>query len=405
MPDFIFKAKSPQGKTVQGEMEAADRRTIVERLRDRRMIVLEIKEKKESAIRDLVKKINPFRAKVKEKELVIFSRQLATMVSAGLPIVQGLSILVEQIENPYFKGIVRTVREDIESGSAIADALAKHPDCFSNLFINMVKAGELGGILDVILERLAEYMEASSELKSKIKGAMVYPAVISLVMVGVTIFLLVVIIPSFAVMFAEFGQDLPLPTQMLISLSEFMQKYVVFIILGAVFLFVGLGQFRKTELGRYKTDTFLLKLPVFGDLLRKVAVAKFTRTFGTLVKSGVPILEALETVAKTSGNSVVEKAVLDSRESIREGEKIATPLAKSGVFPPMVMQMITVGEETGNLDAMLGKIADFYDSEVDAGVESLTSLIEPIIMVIMGIIVGAIVIAMFLTIFEMSTIV
>ncbi len=403
MPEFIFKAKSPEGSIVEGEMEAAERSIVVGRLRDRRMIVLEVNEKKESPFNELIKKINPFKGKVKGKDLVIFSRQLSTMVSAGLPIVQGLSILVDQIENPYFKQIVDTVREDIESGSAIADAMGKHPDAFSDLFVNMVKAGELGGILDVILERLADYLESASDLKSKVKGAMVYPAVISMVAGGVTVFLLVVIIPRFAEVFEDFGQELPIPTQILISISEILQSYVVFLILGLVALIIGIKQYYKTDGGSKKIDSFLLKLPLFGVLLRKVAVAKFTRTFGTLVKSGVPILEALETVARTSGNRVVEKAVLDSKESIREGENIAKPLSESGVFPPMVMQMITVGEETGNLDTMLSKIADFYDAEVDTAVEGLTSMIEPIIIVVMGIVIGAIVIAMFMPIFQMGT--
>ncbi|MGM0568455.1 MAG: type II secretion system F family protein [Elusimicrobiota bacterium] len=403
MPDFTFKAKAPSGKLVKGEMEAADYRAVAGRLRDKRMIVLEVKLKKEHAAFDMLKKINPLRGRVKQKDLVIFSRQLSTMVSAGLPIVQGLSILVQQVENPFFKSIVSSVREDIESGSAIADAMEKHPQAFSDLFVNMVKAGELGGILDIILQRLADYLESASELRSKVKGAMVYPAVISFVATSVTIFLLVIIIPRFAEVFADFGQELPMPTQILISVSEMLQRSIIFIILAFIGIVVGIRQFYKTDVGSKKIDEFLLKLPLLGNLLRKVAVARFTRTFGTLVKSGVPILEALETVAKTSGNRVIEQAVLDSKESIREGEKIATPLSKSGVFPPMVMQMITVGEETGNLDVMLSKIADFYDAEVDSAVDGLTSMIEPIIIVIMGIVIGSIVIAMFMPIFEMSS--
>ena len=403
MPYFTFKAKAPSGKVVNGEMDAADYKAVAGRLRDKRMIVFEVNLKKENAAFDMLKKINPLRGRVKQKDLVIFSRQLSTMVSAGLPIVQGLSILVQQVENPFFKSIVSSVREDIESGSAIADALEKHPQAFSDLFVNMVKAGELGGILDIILQRLADYLESASELRSKVKGAMVYPAVISFVATSVTVFLLVVIIPRFAEVFADFGQELPLPTQVLISVSEMLQRSIFFIILAFIGTIIGIKKFYKTDVGSKKIDELLLKLPLLGTLLRKVAVAKFTRTFGTLVKSGVPILEALETVAKTSGNRVIEKAVLDSKDSIREGEKIATPLSKSGVFPPMVMQMITVGEETGNLDVMLSKIADFYDAEVDSAVDGLTSMIEPIIIVIMGIVIGSIVVAMFMPIFEMSS--
>ncbi len=403
--EFIYKAKDPSGKIVEGEMEASDKRIIADRLRNKRMIILNISEKKESALKDLLGKINPFKPKVKPKEIVIFSRQLATLVGAGVPIVQGLSILTEQIESPHFKNIVNKVKEDIESGSAIAEALGKHPDAFGELFINLVKAGELGGILDVILERLADYAESSSDLKGKVKGALVYPAVVSTVAVGVTVFLLIFIIPTFGAVFMEFGKELPLPTQVLLDLSDILQKYIIFIIAGLIVLAVGLRQFYKTDTGSKKIDKIILKLPIFGALLRKVAIAKFTRTFGTLVKSGVPILEALDTVAHTSGNRVIEGAVLAAKEAIREGEKIADPLGKSGVFPPMVMQMISVGEETGNLDTMLSKIADFYDAEVNVAVEGLTSMIEPLIIVFMGVVIGAIVIAMFMPIFNMSQLV
>ncbi|MFW6134308.1 MAG: type II secretion system F family protein [Elusimicrobiota bacterium] len=405
MSEFIYKAKSPSGSIVQGEMDASEQRVVVDRLRDKRMIVLEVAEKKTNAIKDILNKINPFKGRVKSKDLVIFSRQLSTLVSAGVPIVQGLNILVEQIQNPYFKDIVKNMREDIESGTSIADAMSKHPGAFNELFINMIKAGELGGILDVILERMADYLESTSDLKGRVRGALVYPAVVSLVAVGVTTFLMVVIIPTFANIFAEFGAELPLPTKVLIGVSDLLRKYILFLFVGGVVLVFGIKQFYKTDKGSRKIDEMLLKMPVFGELVRKVSIAKFTRTFGTLVKSGVPILEALETVAHTSGNRVVEQAVLNAKESIREGEKIAEPLGKSGVFPPMVMQMISVGEETGNLDMMLSKIADFYDSEVDVAVEGLTSMIEPIIIVIMGIVIGAIVIAMFMPIFEMGSLV
>jgi type IV pilus assembly protein PilC len=269
----------------------------------------------------------------------------------------------------------------------------------------MIKAGELGGILDVILERLADYLESSADLKGKVKGALVYPAVVSVIALGVTIFLMVVIIPTFAEVFSSFGQDLPIPTQIMINISEVMRKYILFIILGIIIIVVGVRQFYKTDKGSKLIDAKLLDIPVFGPLLRKVAIAKFTRTFGTLVKSGVPILEALDTVARTAGNRKIEGAVLEAREAIREGEKIADPLGKSGVFPPMVMQMISVGEETGNLDMMLSKIADFYDAEVDVAVEGLTSMIEPLVIVFLGVTIGAIVIARFLPILSMGTLV
>lgn len=405
MTEFVYKAKDPDGKISTGEIEASDQRTAVNRLRDKRLIVINISEKKNNIIADLIHRINPMKPKVKDRDLVIFSRQLATLVGAGVPIVQGLSILTEQIENPLFKEIVSKVREDIESGSAIAESLAKHPVAFGELFVNLVKAGELGGILDTILERLADYQESASELKAKVKGALVYPAVVSTVAIGVTVFLLIFIIPTFGATFKSFGKELPLPTQVLLDLSDFLKKYILYVIAVIIAFIIGLKKYAQTESGSKVVDKKLLDLPIFGILLRKVAIAKFTRTFGTLVKSGVPILEALDTVAKTSGNRVVEAAVNDAKEAIREGEKIAEPLGKSGVFPPMVMQMISIGEETGNLDLMLNKIADFYDAEVDVAVEGLTSMIEPLIIVFMGTVIGAIVIAMFMPIFNMSSLV
>ncbi len=402
MPSFLYKAKSPGGEVIKGEIEAPQKRAAIDRLRNKRMIVLDISEKGADFTSDMLNRMNPLKNRVKEKDLVVFARQLSTLVSAGVPIVQGLSILIRQIENEYFRNIVNRMREDIESGSAIAEAMEKHPSAFGELFVNMVKAGELGGILDVILQRMADFLESSSALKSKIRGAMVYPGVISFVALAVTLFLLIVIIPSFGETFAEFGQELPLPTQMLLGLSDFLGRYILYMIPAFILMLVGLKKYYDTDEGSRKIDQFMLNVPVFGILVRKAAIARFTRTFGTLVKSGVPILEALETVAHTSGNRVIEAAVLDAKDAIREGEKIAEPLQKSGVFPPMVMQMISIGEETGNLDMMLAKIADFYDSEVDRAVDGLTSMIEPIIIVIMGIVIGAIVIAMFLPIFEMS---
>jgi len=405
VPEFIYKAKSSSGSIVQGEMEAPNQKAVADNLREKKLIIMEISEKKANAISDILNKINPFKGKVKAKDLVIFSRQLATLVGAGVPIVQGLSILGEQIENAYFKDIVNNVKSDIESGSAIAESMEKHPSAFGELFVNLIRAGELGGILDTILERLADYMESANELKGKVKGAMVYPAVVVSVAMSVTAFLLIVIIPTFATVFGEFGQELPLPTQLMIGLSDILRRYILFIIIGIVGTIVGIKKYYKTDVGSKQIDKIMLNVPVFGVLLRKVAIAKFTRTFGTLVKSGVPILEALDTVARTSGNRVVEGAVLAAKEAIREGEKIAEPLGKSGVFPPMVMQMIAVGEETGNLDLMLEKIADFYDSEVDTAVEGLTSMIEPLIIVFMGVVIGTIVVAMFMPIFNMSQLV
>lgn len=401
MAEFSYKAKAPNGTVMEGIIEAAEQRAAVDKLRGQKYIILEINEAKKSAIDQFIKSLG-FKPKVKSKDLVLFSRQLSTLVSAGVPIVQGLSILIEQIENKVFKNIVEKIQEDIESGQSIADSLKKHPNAFTDLYVAMIRAGEMGGILDVILERLSSYLEGAEALKGKVKGAMVYPIVVGLIAGVVTLFLLTVVIPTFKEIFESFGAELPLITQFLIDLSDFLRKWIIAVILVPIGLFIGFKQFRKTPFGNYKTDEIALKIPVFGILLKKVAVAKFTRTFGTLIKSGVPILQALDTVAKTSGNKVIEKAILEAREAIREGERIADPLRKSAIFPPMVIQMISVGEETGNLDTMLSKISDFYDQEVDNAVKGLTSMIEPIIIVVMGLVIGSIVIAMFMPMFELG---
>lgn len=401
MAEFSYKAKAPNGTVMEGIIEAAEQRAAVDKLRGQKYIILEINEAKKSAIDQFIKSLG-FKPKVKSKDLVLFSRQLSTLVSAGVPIVQGLSILIEQIENKVFKNIVEKIQEDIESGQSIADSLKKHPNAFTDLYVAMIRAGEMGGILDVILERLSSYLEGAEALKGKVKGAMVYPIVVGLIAGVVTLFLLTVVIPTFKEIFESFGAELPLITQFLIDLSDFLRKWIIAVILVPIGLFIGFKQFRKTPFGNYKTDEIALKIPVFGILLKKVAVAKFTRTFGTLIKSGVPILQALDTVAKTSGNKVIEKAILEAREAIREGERIADPLRRSAIFPPMVIQMISVGEETGNLDTMLSKISDFYDQEVDNAVKGLTSMIEPIIIVVMGVVIGSIVIAMFMPMFELG---
>jgi type IV pilus assembly protein PilC len=400
--EYVYKVRAPNGSVVSGSIEAAEQRAAVDKLRGQKYIILEINEARKGALDEFIKNINFFKPKVKSKDLVLFSRQLSTLVSAGVPIVQGLSILNEQIENPAFKQVVSKVQEDIESGQAIADAMKKHPNAFTELYVSMIRAGELGGILDVILERLSAYLESAEALKGKVKGAMIYPIVVASIAGAVTVFLLTFVIPTFKEIFSSFGAELPFVTQMLINLSDFLRKYFVFVAAFPFVLFFSFRQIRKSEFGLQKTDELSLKFPVFGLLLRKVAIAKFTRTFGTLIKSGVPILQALDTVAKTSGNKVIEKSIMQARESIREGERIADPLKKAGVFPPMVIQMISVGEETGNLDTMLSKIADFYDQEVDVAVKGLTSMIEPIIIVAMGLVIGTIVIAMFLPMFELG---
>lgn len=401
MPQFAYKARGMGGNVLEAVIDAPDQRTAMERLRAQKMIVLEINEAAPGLL-DALKKYNPLAPKVTSNDIVLFSRQMSTLVSAGVALVSGLNILSEQMENPAFKTVVIKVKEDIEAGLSIADALKKHPNAFSDLYVAMIKAGEVGGILDVILERLSTYLEAAEDLRHKVKGAMMYPMVVCTIAGAVTVFLLVGVIPTFKEIFAGFGAELPLPTRIVIGISEFIQTKWWLIILVAVGGGYGGAQFVKTENGKRLFDTNALKLPLFGPLLRKVAVAKFTRTLGTLVKSGVPILQAMETVAQTSGNKVIEKAIMDAREAVREGERIAEPLKKSGVFPPMVVQMIAVGEETGNLDTMLAKIADFYDQEVDVAVKGLTSMIEPIVIVIMGVVIGGIVIAMFIPMFELG---
>jgi type IV pilus assembly protein PilC len=401
MPAFAYKARMLSGSTTEGTIEAADQRAAMDELRKQKLVPIEVSESSRD-LGEIFASINPFKPRVKSKELVLFSRQLSTLVSAGVPLVQGLSILEEQVESKLFKSIVHQIREDIEAGQSITDALRKHPQAFEELYVSMIKAGEVGGILDVILERLSAYLEAAEALKGKVKGAMMYPIVVSAIAGSVTLFLIIGVIPTFKSIFEGFGAELPFVTQFLIDLSDFLRKYLLLVI-AAPFVFVyAFKQYGKTEGGQRNIDAFLLKIPIFGILLRKVAVAKFTRTLATLIKSGVPILQALETVAKTAGNKVIEIAVMTSRESVKEGERIATPLRKSGVFPPMVIQMIAIGEETGNLDAMLSKIADFYDQEVDTAVKGLTSMIEPIIIVIMGLVIGFIVIAMFLPMFELG---
>jgi type IV pilus assembly protein PilC len=403
MPHFNYKARLANGSITTGIIEAADQRAANDKLRAQKFIVMELKEASASPLMAFLDKINPLKPGVSSKELVLFSRQLSTLVSAGVPIVQGLSILVDQAETPIFKKTLQGVREDIEQGISIADAMKKHPKAFTELYVSMIRAGEVGGILDTILERLSGYLESAEELKAKIKGAMVYPAVISCVAGGILVFLLIFVIPTFQTIFSSFGAELPLPTRILIGLSDIMRTYFLLIIAAPIAGFFGFKKFRETEKGLLLTDTISLRLPIFGLLLKKVAIAKFSRTLGTLIKSGVPILQSLDTVGKTAGNRVIENAIAKARESIREGERMAEPLRKTNVFPPMVIQMIAIGEETGNLDTMLNKIADFYDSEVDTSVKALTSMMEPLIMVGMGVVVGGIVMAMFMPMFEMSS--
>jgi len=398
MPVFRYTGKTRTGVAQQGEIEASDRASATAVLRQRQILVTSIRTKP----KDLQFKIPGWRGKISEQEVVIFTRLFATMIDAGLPLVQCLDILARQTENKEFAKVIGQVKTDVESGDSFADALRKHPRIYSDFYVNMVEAGEAGGILDTILARLAAYMEKAAALRSEVKGAMTYPAVIIGIAIVVIVFLLIYVIPVFADMFTSFGGTLPAPTRFVMFLSDLVKDYILYVIplvVVAIWLF---KRFYRTPKGKLTVDTLLLKLPVFGPLIQKVAVAKFTRTLGTLVSSGVPILDGLEITARTAGNKVVEGAVLAISSSIKEGQTIAEPLGRQAVFPSMVVQMIEVGENAGALDAMLNKIADFYDQEVDTAVAALTKLMEPMLMVFLGVVIGGMVVAMYLPIFKLA---
>ncbi|OPX36599.1 MAG: pilus assembly protein PilC [Desulfobacteraceae bacterium 4484_190.1] len=399
MPVYTWVAETRKGKTLKGELEAANEKIARLQLKRRNLGVKKLKEKP----KDLLENVSFLQPKVTSKDIVIFTRQFSTMIDAGLPLVQGLTILSEQMENKTFKNILKQITRDVEGGSTLADAMKKHPKVFDNLFVNLIAAGEVGGMLDIILQRLASYIEKSQKLKSRIKGAMTYPLVVMAIAIIVITVILVFVIPVFEDMFAGVGSALPAPTQFVVSLSRFVKGNIHFVIAGIIAVIFLLKQYRKSRGGRKKTDAIALKLPVFGPLLKKVAVARFTRTLGTMISSGVPILDALEVVAKTSGNVILEEVIFDVRSSIAEGQTIAEPLSESQLFPGMAVQMISVGEATGALDTMLGKIADFYEEEVDVAVDALTSMLEPLLMVFLGGSIGGLVIAMYLPIFKMAS--
>ena len=397
MPVYKWEGKTLKGVVRKGELEGPNEGAIRAQLRQQNIVPTKIVSKG--------KQINlsfSFGAKVKQRSIAIFTRQLATMIDAGLPLVQSLEILSSQQENKAFKMILRGIREDVEGGSTFAGALKKHPATFNDLYTNLVVAGEEGGILDNILTRLANYIEKAEALKKKVKSAMVYPTVIVSVAVIVVLVLMIFVIPVFESMFKSAGQSLPLPTMIVVIISKTIRKYIVVFIPAAIAAFYLLRKYHQTENGKTVVDKLLLQLPVFGSLFKKIAVARFSRTLGTLVSSGVPILDGLNIVSKTAGNKTIETAILNARASIREGETIAEPLNRAGIFPPMVIQMISVGESTGALDSMLSKIADFYEDEVDVAVGNLTSLLEPLLMCFLGVVIGGVVIAMYLPIFQMA---
>lgn len=405
MPNYVYKARNIDGTVVAGSIQSESQRGVILKLKQQRLMVISAEEEKPNVLLNILNKFK-MGGGVKLKDMVIFSRQLSTLINAGIPIVQCLNVLIDQVDNRNFKKIIMNVREDIEKGTSITMALVKHPKVFNQLYTSMVKSGESGGVLDEVLERIAAYLEAQQSLRRKVVTAMTYPAVVTAVTIGIVLLLLGVVIPKFKDVFMSFGAKLPLPTQILIDISDAIRSNFLWIFLIFVLISITIRMaVTKTERGRIYFDAILLKTPVFGTLFRKIAVTRFARTLGTLTRSGVSILESLEIVAKTAGNKIVELAVMGARSSIREGERITDPLRESGVFPPMVIQMILVGEETGALDSMLMKVADYYDREVDATVSALASLIEPLLIVILGIIVGGIVICMYLPIFMLSSLV
>lgn len=398
MPVFVWKGKDRNNKTRKGEIEAPTENAVRAELIRIKIANFKIKPKP----KDLFANVAFMQPKVGQADIILFCRQFSTMIDAGLPIIQCLEILHSQQENATFKKMLKTIKADVEGGQTFAEALGKYPKQFDDLFVNMIQAGEAGGILDTILRRLSAYMEKAAKLKAQIKGAMTYPIVtlvIAAIVVGV---IMVFVIPVFEEMFAGMGGALPVPTQICVNMSRFIKGNIFLIIGGIVaFLFI-VKRFYATEKGRVICDDVALKLPVFGSLIRKAAVSKFTRTTGTMLSSGVSILDSLEIVAKTAGNKTVERAVYETRSAIAEGRTMSDPLAESGVFPSMVCQMIAVGESTGALDAMLGKIADFYDEEVDQAVENMTALIEPFMLVFLGVVIGGLVVSMYLPIFKMA---
>lgn len=395
MPTFSYSARPASGGEMKtGELDLPTKDDVLAHLHRQKLIPVSVREKP--------KNLNiSFGTGITTRDIVIFTRQFATMINSGLPLVQSLDILAEQTENAALRKTITDTLYDVESGHTLADAMGKHPKVFTDLFVNMVAAGEAGGILDTILLRLATFLEKSDALTRKIKGAMIYPAVIFSVAGGAIVILLIFVIPTFQTMFAAAGIPLPLPTRIVIGMSGFLQAYWWVCGVGVIGFVVGIRTWYKTDTGQLMLDRLLLALPVLGDLQRKSAVARFTRTLGTLVASGVSILEGLEITAKTAGNRVIHDAVMGSRASIAGGETIAGPLKESGVFPPMVVQMINVGEQTGGLDEMLTKIADFYDGEVDTAVEALLAVMEPIMIVVLGVVVGGMIVAMYLPIFDM----
>jgi type IV pilus assembly protein PilC len=406
MPVFVWEGRTAQGRIVKGDnLEAPTLEAALARLREQRIrpIPNRVREKGKGLEREI--SIPGFGDKVTTKDISLATRQLATMIDAGLPIVQCLDILAEQSENKMLRNTIATVRKDVEGGCTLADALRKHPKIFDDLYVNMVEAGEAGGILNTILNRIALFIEKSNRLKKKVKGAMIYPCAIIFVAVVVVAVLMIWVIPVFAELYGSMGKALPVPTQICINISNWFVAYWYALLGGAIGAVTAISLYYKTPQGRMKIDALLLRLPIIGDLLRKVAVARFSQNMALLLSSGVPILDGLAITGKTAGNKVVEKAIMESRVSISQGKTVAEPLRDSKIFPPLVCQMVAVGESTGGLDAMLKKVAELYEEEVDDAVANLTAMMEPMIMVILGVVLGGLVIAMYLPIFQMGSLV
>jgi type IV pilus assembly protein PilC len=399
---FQWSGKTTKGTVESGQMSAASKDEVVAKLRSKNITPTIITETEKKPFLSL----SFGEQKVTQKDIVVFTRQFATMIDAGLPLVQALDILSTQVENKSLGKTLSVIKADVEGGATYADALGKHPKSFSELYVNMVAAGEAGGILDTILNRLAAYIEKAMKLAKQVKGALVYPITISVVAIIIVAVIMVFVVPVFSEMFANLGGSLPLPTKIIVALSNFLSGIGGLFLLGAIVgFFIFLNRFKKTKKGQYIVDSIALKIPIFGELLQKVAISKFTRTMGTLTSSGVPILDGLEITAKTSGNKVIERAIMEVRAAVTEGKTLAEPLMKAKVFPPMVTHMIAVGESTGAIDNMMTKIADFYDDEVDSTVSNLTAMMEPLLMVFLGTTVGFIIVAMYLPIFKMITLI
>ncbi|MCH7568973.1 MAG: type II secretion system F family protein [Deltaproteobacteria bacterium] len=405
MSVFVWQGKTAQGKVLKGEMEASNIEAVYARLRSQRIQPIPARVKEKGTGLDTEIKIPGFGPRIQPYDVMLFTRQFSTMIDAGLPIVQSLDILAEQTENKPLKKTIRDVRRDVSGGTTLADALEKHPKVFDDLYVNMVRAGEAGGVLNTILNRIALFIEKANRLKKKVKGAMIYPATIVVVAIGVVSILLIFVIPVFAELYGSMGRALPAPTQITINISNFFRAYFVHVVVIIALIVVGIKMYYKTAKGRMVIDGILLKMPILGDLLRKVAVARFSQNMSLLLASGVPILEGLAITAKTAGNKVIERAIMNARISISEGKTVAEPLAESGVFPPMVCQMVSVGENTGALDNMLKRVGDFYEEEVDNSVNNITALMEPMIMVFLGIVLGGLVISMYLPIFQLGSLV